>query len=82
MTEPSKWAMETAEDVNLNLPAARSTGREDEVDAIREIAIAIDAARRRALEEAAHYTACRSPFEHPTTIAFGIRAFIDQEPTP
>lgn len=74
-TDPPEWALEEANKL-LKWSRYRSQSQWRE-----KIALALDAARRRGIEEAAHYTACRSPFEHPTTIAVGIRALTNKEPT-
>lgn len=81
MTEPSKWATEAASQVFICVL---------DRDTRRNIAIVLDAALRRALEEAANiaHDYCWMPAvgsrmqNDAAQIEDRIRALIDREPTP
>ena len=53
MTEPSEWAMQEASIVLERWRNFTGEGREIYIDLHRRIALALDAARRKAIEEAA-----------------------------
>ena len=73
MTEPSKWAL------NAAVAALGEPIRPYQVEAV---AIALDAARRQVLEEAARVIECGEPAGARYYYKGLIHSLIDREPTP
>lgn len=76
MTEPSKWSLKAAQTVCEQICDYGSRG------APKEIALALDAARRQALEEAARVIECGEPAGARYYYKGLIHSLIDREPTP